>query len=237
MKYSDPHVVTSYDSPVAPFGEHEQQRNVIVNRELWLTAAIWGLAECGFLPAGYTVPRNVRVSCSFPSRGGLARKQRVLGQAWDSSCSRDGYFEIFINPTIDDPDQVLEILAHELVHVVVGIEHGHRGPFRKCALAIGLEGKMRSTVGGAAFKRSLAPILEQLGPFPHGAIDPHRQLPANPNDDPKDTGKKPQKNRMRKAVCEECGLILRLTKHWIEGRRLSCPDMNCGGHEYPLRIS
>ena len=49
-------------------------------------------------------------------------------------------------------------------------------------------------------------------------------------------GDKPQIGRMRKAVCKECGLTLRVTFKWMNGRTLACPDINCGGHDYPLRI-
>lgn len=233
----DLHPLPPMGKPTEPFGESEPQPNVIINRELWLTAALACLAEGVFRPAGYDVPENVRVSCSWPSHGGLAPKHRVLGQAWDSSCSRDGYFEIFVSPYMDDPEQVLEVEAHELTHVVVGIEHGHLKPFRDCALAIGFEGKMTATRAGAAFKRAVAPILENLGPYPHGALDPNRALPSDPDGNPNTTGKKRQKSRMRKAECEECGLTLRLAAKWIIGKELSCPDMNCGGHEYPLQIS
>jgi hypothetical protein len=62
--------------------------------------------------------------------------------------------------------QVAGILAHELIHASVGVEHGHKGPLRKMANALGLEGKMTATTEGEAFKRLLAPILEAVGPLP-----------------------------------------------------------------------
>ncbi len=211
----------------------QTHRNVIANREAWLTECARFLARDIFAPADYTVPTNVRFACSWPSRGGLAPIRRVIGQAWSDECAADGRFGIMISQSVDDPMTVASILAHELVHVTVGLKCGHRGPFRTCALAIGLEGKMTATVAGKAFKRAVAPILERLGPYPHGAIDrAYRE-----DDEPTSTLPKPQKSRMHKVVCEECGLTFRLAKKWIDGNELSCPDLNCGGHDYPLQIT
>lgn len=207
--------------------------NAFTNREAWLTECARLLARDVFAPANYDVPKNVRFACSWPSRAALAPKQRRIGEAWSDECAADGHFGIMISQSVDDPSTVMSILAHELVHVTVGLKCGHRGPFRKCALAIGLEGKMTATVAGKAFKRITAPLLEELGPYPHGAIGPvYRE-----GDEPTSTLPKPQKGRMRKGQCDECGLILRLAKAWFEGRRLTCPDLDCAGHERLLMIS
>ncbi len=61
-----------------------------------------------------------------------------MGQAFDPSISADGTFEVFINPVIDNPVDVLAVLAHELGHVWAGIQCGHRGEFARFARAIGL---------------------------------------------------------------------------------------------------
>lgn len=224
----------------APGGGEPNKSNRFINRELWLTAAMAGLNTYVFKPAGYVVPENTRISCSWPSRGGMARKKIVLSQSWDALCSTDGSFEIFISPRIDDPEKLLAILAENLIAVVVGIKHGRRKPFKDCALAIGLEGPMRTPVAGETFKRSVAPILEALGPYPHGAVNPldgiARDPSGNPidNGDPLTTGDKPQKGRLIKLQCPKCDLTLRLARKWIDGKRLSCPNMDCPGHEKPI---
>ena len=218
------------------------KRNVPLNREDWLTQAIAELDRRAFRPAGYTVPANIRTSCSWPSHGGSGG---VLGQCWDPSVSRDGVFEIYITPRLDDPAVVLPILAHEVVHAVVGLKCGHRGPFRTCALAIGLEGRMTSTVAGEAFKRLIDPIVEALGRYPHGALDPSARRnrpeqdgePGKPDTgDPVTSGPKRQKGRMRKATCTHCLLTLRVTAKWLRGRALGCPDMACPGHDDLMHI-
>lgn len=211
--------------------------NLIITREEWLMRACWLLGKRLFRRAGYDVPENIRVSCSWPHKGGMAPKRRVLGQAWDAMCSADSHFEIFVSPNIDDPVKVLEILAHEEVHIVVGVKHGHRGPFRKCVLAIGLTGPMRSTTGSEAFKRSVVPILAELGPYPHGAVGLPLKMPdLNKDGDPAHTGEKPQTGRLRKAVCLECELTLRITAKWINGAMLGCPNVKCAGHDYQMHI-
>lgn len=220
--------------------------NGAINREQYLTHAIDTLRTHIFEPSGYQVPENIRVSCSWPSRGGMGRKRRVIGQCWDASCSADGRFEIFISPRIADPVEVLEILTHELIHIVVGIGHGHRGPFPKCAETIGLEGKMTATRGGEAFKRAIAPLIESLGPYPHSALDPFaRSVNDDPQDDPaigpdgarRTSGAKPQKGRMRKTECPECGLTFRVSGRWLEAARLGCPDIACDGHDFPMQVT
>ena len=202
-------------------------------REAWLAEAMRLLAARIFKGAGYSVPNNVRVSCSFPSRGGLAPKQRVIGQAWHFKASHDGHYEIMISPTIDDALLVLATHAHELVHVTVGFECGHRGAFRKCALAIGLEGPMTATKPGVEFKHAVAPIIEHLGPYPHARLGPA----FGEKGDPETTGKRPQKGRLRRAECSCCGLTLRLTQKWITGKRLVCPDADCDGKQRLLVIA
>src|SRR5262252_596663 len=100
-------------------------------RETWLAKASAAIAVM-FAKAGFPIPANVRVSCGLPSRGAFT-KARVIGQAWASRASRDKHYEVFISPTIDAAGLVLSTLVHELVHVTVGIEAGHRGAFVKCA--------------------------------------------------------------------------------------------------------
>jgi hypothetical protein len=171
------------------------------------------------------------VSCSFPSVRALGRKRRRIGEVWHFSASADGSYEILISPSLDDPLDVTATLAHEIVHVTVGFECGHLAAFKHCALAVGLEGPMTATRPGDAFKRSIATILDALGPYPHARLgSPLGQSPM------RTTARPPQTGRMRKAQCGECGLVLRLTTTWIAGRTLTCPDLKCVGHRHPLNI-
>jgi hypothetical protein len=189
------------------------QRNIFPHREAWLHAIINKLGP-RFESTGYPIPPNIRVACSFPSLRGTAPKRRALGQCWASTSSKDGHYEIMISPVVDDPMRVAGILAHELIHVAVGLECGHKGPFRKVAMAIGLEGKMTSTTEGDAFKRSLEPIVQVLGPYPHA------ELMVGQN-----SGPRKQNTRQIKCVCQLCGYLTRTSRKWLDksGAPL-CPE-------------
>ena len=73
----------------------------IINREDFLENAT-KLMKPLFKEKGYSIPLNLRVSCSFPSRGGLAKKLKTIGQCWDSSTSDENKYNVFISPTIDE---------------------------------------------------------------------------------------------------------------------------------------
>ena len=123
--------------------------NTLKTRESWLLACI-ELLKPDFIEVGATIPDKLRASCGWPSKSGLAKKKRRIGEAWSAKCSGDETFEIFISPVLKDGRPVLATLVHEIVHCAVGVEAGHKGPFKRIALAIGLEGKMTETVAGEA---------------------------------------------------------------------------------------
>jgi hypothetical protein len=113
-----------------------------MNREEWLNLVAKRMAPW-FEDEGYSLPRY-RVAIGFPSTG---KRGKRIGECWDGRASADGTFEVLIRPDQSDPIAVAAILAHELVHAAVGLECGHKGAFRTIATRIGLEGKMRATVG------------------------------------------------------------------------------------------
>mgnify|MGYP003632154265 CR=1 FL=1 len=176
-----------------------------VDRESWLNAGavliqaeVFTLAQ---IPAETWDALKYRITCGFPIgyRGSKSRKV-VLGQAFDPSISADGTYEVCINMLLDIPLKVLEVLAHELGHVHAGIACGHRGEFRRVARAIGLTGPLTATVAGPALKATLEGIAEQLGKYPHAAIDP--------------TLRKKQGTRLLKVACSDCGFIARVSGKW-----------------------
>lgn len=173
-------------------------------REEWLQAAVKFIEP---LFKGKKFP-PVRVATGWPSRKAVSAKSRAIGQCWSPECSADNITEIFISPyldKVDDKDQgVLETLVHELVHAVVGVEHGHKKPFRAVALAVGLEGKMTSTSAGTELHEILKEIAKDLGPYPHARLDA-RKGPG-----------KSQSTRMLKCTCGECGFTVRMTRKWVD---------------------
>jgi hypothetical protein len=113
---------------------------------------------------------------------------------------------------IDDPVEALAILAHELVHAAVGSDAKHGPKFRKVALAIGLEGKMTSTVAGDELEEKLQKIVKTLGDYSHGALSPKAK-------------KTTQGTRLIKVECE-CGCCARMTRKWLDA--VGAPMCGCG---------
>ena len=179
-------------------------------RDDWLTESVNKLIEQVFVPAGIErLNASWRIACSFPG-GGSARKR--IGECWPSGSSNDKTREMFISPLEDDPLEVLGIVAHEMIHAIDDCKNGHKGPFRKMALAIGLQGKMTATTSGPELTEKLKSILSELGPYPHAAL--------NLKD------RKKQTTRMVKMLCD-CGFIARASRSAIE--QAGYPTCGCGG--------
>ena len=137
-----------------------------MNREQWLTEAKNLLARKYFNRSGRRLPK-VAISLGF-----VRGPSKAIGQCWDSSCTPNQTYQIFICPTLDDPVQLLGVLLHELIHACVGLKEKHGGRFKKLALQFGLAGKMTATFveEGSQLERELKGILETLGEFPHDPI-------------------------------------------------------------------
>lgn len=172
-------------------------------REQWLIAATDEL-RLVFTGKGYTVPANVRMTCGFPSTMALSQRKQRIGECWSAKCSEGKVFEIFISPLLADPVKVLAVLVHELVHATVGLEEGHNAVFKRCATAVGLEGKMTATTAGAELTLVLRNIAKRIGEYPH------KRLIASA-----DTAKK-QTTRLIKVQCESCEYTARVTGKWID---------------------
>ena len=176
-----------------------------MTREQWLIRASKKLSKI-IKDNGETVPGNVRVSCSFPSQAIRTR----IGEAWTETASEDGAHETFISPVISDPVDVLAILLHELVHHAVGVANGHKAPFKRLAVACGLEGKMTATVAGEELTERLKAMAETLGEYPHKTLNPG-------------IGRKKQSTRLVKCACKECGYTVRTTQKWLVFGAPLCP--------------
>jgi hypothetical protein len=185
--------------------------NKLSTREEWLNA----LTE-SFRPAFDNIdnplPENIRVSCGFPSRSALSRSRKRIGEAWAPSCSSDKYHETFISPVLEDPVEVGAVLVHELVHHAVGVDKKHGKEFRKCALAIGLTGKMTATVPTDALKERIKEHIGDIGNYPHGGLSGQSPI-------------KKQSTRLLKVECE-CGCVIRMTQKWLD--EVGPPTCGCG---------
>jgi hypothetical protein len=171
-------------------------------REQWLETAV-RLMEPLFKNKGYEVP-GVRVSCGFPSKGALAMKKPSIGECWYKESTVDGIAQLFISPFLRDHVEVIGTLVHEVVHAVCGAKAKHGAQFKKCAVAVGLEGKMTATVAGKELIEMIEGWMKDLGAYPHQGLKP---------------GTKPeekQTTRMVKCECEECGYAVRTSRKWLD---------------------
>lgn len=176
-----------------------------MNREAWLELATQKLRASIFI--GHGLPDLVRVSVGFPG-GGSARTR--IGEHWHPKASDDGISQIFISPKLKTSFDHLGVLVHELVHACVP-DAGHGKAFKKIALAVGLTGKMRSTVPGETLALCLNKLSQEIGEIPHSGI--------NLNE-----GRKKQTTRMIKMECGQCGYIARTSKLNLENHgAVLCP--------------
>jgi hypothetical protein len=182
-------------------------------REGWLQAATERLRVV-FGAKDITLPLRLRVACGFPCRGALARNRR-LGECHPMKSAADGVTHILATPWLDDPIEVLTLLVHELIHASDDCESGHRGAFKRRAIALGLEGKMGEThlnTISLELRQSLEEISKLLGPYPHRKLDPIVQY-------------KKDSTRLIKVACPACEYTVRTTKKWIDVGLPTCP---CG---------
>jgi len=196
--------------------------DLLHRREDWLNrVALELLPE--FAKMGVETYPKFRVSCGFPSTG---RRGKRIGEAWAPEASKDATHEIFIHPSIDDGVEVAAILAHELAHVVAGIPAKHGPSFKRLIKPLGLEGRACATVPGEGFKGIIAPILEQVGPYPHGALEGAAISTRGPK----------QSTRMIKVKCDLCGYTLRGSRTWLTLGVPSCPNPECDQYGEPMEV-
>lgn len=181
-------------------------------REAWLLAAVELLRGHFKSHGGYVVPRNVKVSCSWPSK----TAKKTIGQVFAPQQSASKNFEVFISPVLGTGLLAIDTLVHELVHVVVGFECKHGGAFKVCATAVGLEGKMACAGMSPKLEVELTALCKQLGPYPHATVVLGEAA-----------GDSKQTTRMIKLVCEDadCGYTVRTTRKWID---VGLPTCYCG---------
>ena len=187
------------------------------NRETWLNLITDKHIRNHFNNAGYTIPDNVRLSCSLTST------KKAIGQCWSSIASEDNHFEIFIHPSIAESNRVVDILIHELCHAVVGIEAGHKTPFKLCAEAVGLTGKMTATIATPELNEQITEWVSDMGEYPHAPLV--------------QSGIKKQSTRMIKCVCSRCDYQVYTSKKWIEVSIPVCPDVDCEAYNWNMTVN
>ena len=187
-----------------------------LNREAYLNYITDTYARPHFASKGYTIPENVRMSCSLTST------KKAIGECWSNLASGDNHYEIFIAPKIADSVMAIDILIHELVHATVGIKAGHKAPFKKCANAVGLIGQMRSAGASPELKAIIQSWVDEAGQYPHAPLT--------------QSGAKKQTTRQIKCVCSHCGYQVYTSKKWIEIAKPVCPDVDCEANGWDMNV-
>lgn len=178
----------------------------IKTREEWLNVVLHKhVASRLRIKAGVDLPADCKVSVGFPG-GGSARKR--IGECWPRVRSSLKVNEIFLNPSMTDVRVLVATLVHEAIHAADDCQSGHKGFFRKTALAVGLEGKMTSTHAGAQLADWIESVLDAMPAFEYGSLNLD--------------GRKKQGIRMVKHQCPEaeCQAIWRAAAKWT---MVCCP--------------
>ena len=207
------------------------------NREEWLRQAITKFRPI-FKAAGIDIPKDVRISIGFGPTGARQENQVILGVTCARVLSETGVNEIFISPEDATAVTMLATVAHEIIHAVDDCEHGHKGPFKDMAVAIGLEGKMTHTTASEEFTKVLAKMADDLGPYPGSRMNlmGGRPVPVpGPEGKPGKitSGNPSQKNRQILRTCiqdpkADCyGFKVRAAQSWLDKGNPFCWN----GHE------
>lgn len=179
--------------------------NVAKLREAWLTDLARSYEPHLQDMAAGQLPKY-RVTCGFPSSGGMmGKKSRVRGECWSASASADGHAEIFISPVEDDRDTIAAILAHEMVHAIFP-QAGHKGPFVKAMKNLGHVAPFTTSNATDEFFGWARPLINAVGDYPHAQLLAMSRVGA----------KKKQTSRLIKAECDACGYTVRVTRKWVD---------------------
>jgi hypothetical protein len=166
-----------------------------LERQAWLELAVKAL-RAKFFDVGYSIPREVRFAIGWPKRSGSCG---ATAECWAATASSDAHREIFVSPELTSGAEILHNLAHELVHATDGISGGHGPAFKRCAVAVGLTGPMRSTTASSEFAAWGEELFKRIGDYPAGFL----------TDTPK------QGIRQLKIQCSLCGYTCRVTRRWL----------------------
>jgi hypothetical protein len=109
--------------------------------------------------------------------GTMEPRKTVIGRAWPA---QHDTHQMFVSVGLTDSVQVLGVALHEMIHIAVGCDQGHRGMFAKVARGVGLKGKLTATTveEGTDLHAALADIVDELGDFPNKALVPIKKAAA-----------------------------------------------------------
>ncbi|HUW48073.1 MAG TPA: SprT-like domain-containing protein, partial [Patescibacteria group bacterium] len=145
-----------------------------------------------------------KVSCGWPGGGSIHKR---IGECWEfGKGGGKERFEIFISPRLDragGESGVLSVLAHEMIHAVVGMKSKHGKPFKQCMADIGLEGRATSSTANEELQKTFSELVSKLGPYPHRKLEPVK-------------AEVKQSCRQLKVSCPSCDYIARVARVHLE---------------------
>ena len=196
-------------------------RNEYDTAEAWLKAAYEALRP-DFEAIGKTLPAVIHADFGFTSHG--SKKTGISGQFYEGSASTDGISKLIVRCNADDVIAILETVAHQGVHAVVGAEDGHGKAFREVALRIGLEPPMVTSKAGKRLTERLYALAAELGPFPNAKLN-FETVGANGKAKHVSDQPKTQENRQLKVEClvDGCGYCARAAAKWLRIGLPLCP--------------
>lgn len=193
------------------------RKNEFETAPAWLGAALDMIgAE---LPSGCKLPAKIEVDFGFTSHG---KRNGPIGEFWDGAASSNGVPKLIIRCHTADVGAIMDSLAHQVGHAVVGPKAGHGKPYRDFALRWGLEGKMREAIPGQRLRARLHEIAEALGPFPGGALN-FEKYSANGEERRVVDVSDRQRNCQLKAMCPEDEYIIRVSAQNLRRAAPICP--------------
>lgn len=216
--------MTSFANAEAPTGR--------TTRELWLERAVDAFRP-RFTEVGQPLPEKIHISIGF-GYGAKRENAKIRGQCWKSAASEDGVNHVFIGPEEADTMEILVTVLHELIHVALDCEDGHRGRFAEIATRLGFIGPMTSTPPSIELAADLVCLAETLGDFSHGKLNVNlaRTTPVPTGAGGVaigggwHSGPAKQGTRMLKFSCTRCGWTFRTTAKWSNA---GLPTCVCGG--------
>ena len=144
---------------------------------------------------------ETKFTCGLVSqRVDYRKKYTTLGQCHYKQSTGNNKHEIIISNRLNgngkktDSTRIAHVVLHEMIHTCT-YGHGHKGAFKRLALALGMSGKMTSTENGEDLEeRMKTEIVDVLGKFPHKAVT---------------TVTKRKGSRLLKITCTQCNIVMR----------------------------
>lgn len=213
----------------------------VVNHDVaitqWFEKATQELSDKVFRPIGRKVPKNIRINVSEMRTANKTHGHTTLGRCYPTHYTAGkttpkkevvNIIQMNIATTgKDNSVDVLDTLAHELIHAIDDNKSGHKrgGEFDKMARAIGLEGKLTSTYAGEELKGRLNGIIKTIGKFPLKEVNLE--------------GLRRDTNRNLKVVCHDtdndCDHGFNTNRYRIE-QMTSRTCLCCGKGDYHIQL-